>query len=153
VPGYFIDTSALAKLYHIEIGSQTMQALAASQGTSLIVSQLSLIEIQSVFATKVRMGVIDRTTLEQMRGLFFADLAAGHFQVVAISRRYFRSAEQLIRLHAVNHSLRTLDALQLAVALELRRRGVVSEIVASDKNLCEVAALEGLSVTNPIQTP
>lgn len=149
MPGYFIDTSALAKLYHTEIGSPKMEALAESPGARLIVSQLSLIEIQSVFATKVRTGVIDQTSLEQMRGLFFADLAAGRFQVVLVSRRYFRSAERLIRLHAVNQSLRTLDALQLAVALELHRRGVVSELVASDKNLCNVAAVEGLTVINP----
>ena len=153
MPGYFVDTSALAKLYHVEIGSQKMEALAESPDARLIVSQLSLIEIQSVFATKVRTGVIDQTSLEQMRGLFFADLAAGRFQVVLVARRYFRSAERLIRMHAVNQALRTLDALQLAVAVELHRRGVVSELVASDKNLCEVAALEGLQVINPLQTP
>ena len=131
-----------------------MEELAEAANTRLIVSQLSLIEIQSVFATKVRTGVIDQASLEQMRGLFFADLAAGRFQqVVLVARRYFRSAERLIRLHAVNQALRTLDALQLAVAVELHRRGVVSELVASDKNLCEVAALEGLKVINPIQTP
>jgi len=153
VPGYFIDTSALAKLYHLEAGSPQMEALANSADVRLIISQLSLIEIQSVFATKVRTGVIDQATLEQLRGLFFADLAAGRFQVVLVSRRYFRSAERLIRSHAVNHSLRTLDALQLAVALELHRRGVVSELVASDRNLCEVAVSEGLQVMNPLQMP
>jgi uncharacterized protein len=153
VPGYFIDTSALAKLYHVEIGSTKMETVAQTPNARLIVSQLSLIEIQSVFATKVRTGVIDQTTLDQLRGLFFADLAAGRVHVVLVSRRYFQNAETLIRSHAVSRSLRTLDALQLAVAVELHRRGVVSELVASDKNLCEVAALEGLPFINPIQTP
>ena len=151
--GTFIDTSALAKLYHAEAGSRRMEELAASPDARLIISQLSLIEIQSVFATKVRMGIIDQTSLDQMRGLFFADLSAGRFQVVLVSGRYFRSAERLIRSHAVNRSLRTLDALQLAVALELHRRGVVAELVASDRNLCEVGVLEGLPVINPLQTP
>ena len=153
MPGYFIDTSALAKLYHLEIGSGKMETLAETLDARLIVSQLSLIEMQSVFATKVRTGVIDRIALDQLRGLFFADLAGGRFQVVLVSRRYFRSAERLIRAHAVKQSLRTLDALQLAVALELHRRGTVSALVASDKNLCDVAVLEGLTVINPIQTP
>jgi hypothetical protein len=44
----------------------------------------------------------------------------------------------------------TLDALQLSAALDLRRRGAVSELVASDRNLCTVATLEGLSVINPL---
>ena len=151
MPGYFLDTSALAKLYHVEAGSERMEALAQSPDARLIVSQLTLVELQSVFATKARMGVIDQDTLDQVRGLFFADLAAGCFQVVLVSRRYFRSAERLIRNHAVSRSLRTLDALQLAVAVELHRRGVVAVLVASDRNLCEVAALEGLAVVNPVQ--
>jgi len=153
VPGYFLDTSVLAKLYHTETGSEKTQALAADLDNLLVVSQLSLIEIQSVFATKVRTRVIDQKTLDQLRGLFFADLASGRFKVVLVSRRYFRSAERLIHLHAVNNSLRTLDALQLAVAIELHRRGIILAMVASDRNLSEVAVLEGLQVINPIQTP
>jgi predicted nucleic acid-binding protein len=153
VPGYFIDTSGLAKLYHTEVGSQQMEMLAQSPDNRLIVSQLSVIELQSVFAAKVRTRVIDQATLNQLRGLFFADLAAGRFKVVLMSGRYFRSADRLIRTHAVTRALRTLDALQLAVALELHRRGAVSALVASDRNLCEVAAAEGMQVVNPIQLP
>jgi uncharacterized protein len=140
-------------MYHVEVGTERMESLAGAPDARLIVSQLSLIEIQSVFATKVRTGVIGQSSLEQTRGLFFADLAAARFQVVLVTRSYFEGAERLIRSHAVNRALRTLDALQLAVALELHRRGVVSELVASDKNLCEVAALEGLPVINPILAP
>lgn len=128
-----------------------MELLAQPADNRLIVSQLSLIELQSVFATKVRTGVIDQTSLDQARSLFFADLAEGRFKVVLVAARYFRSAERLIRMHAVSRALRTLDALQLAVALELHRRGAASAMVASDKNLCEVAAAEGMQVVNPIQ--
>jgi hypothetical protein len=39
------------------------------------------------------------------------------------------------------------------VALELHRRGAATALVASDRNLCEVAAVEGLEVVNPIQSP
>lgn len=147
--GYFLDTSVLAKLYHPEIGSERMESLVQAPGTRLIISQLSLIEIQSVFATKVRTGVIGKATLDQLRGLFFSDLANGRFEVVLLARRHFRSAATLIRTHAVDCALRTLDAIQLSVALDLHRRGAASDLVASDKNLCNVAALEGLTVLNP----
>jgi hypothetical protein len=53
-----LTPAALAKLYHPEIGSERMESLVQMPATRLIVSQLSLIEIQSVFATKVRTGVI-----------------------------------------------------------------------------------------------
>ena len=153
MPAYFVDTSALAKLYHTEIGSQQVEALAAEPDARLIVSQLSLVEIQSVFAGKVRTGIIDPLTLQQLNGLFFADLAVGRYQVVLVAGRHFRSAERLIRLHAVGRALRTLDSLQLAVALDLHQGGFVAKLVAADKHLCEVAALEGLGVINPLHAP
>ena len=67
MPGYFIDTSALAKLYHAEVGSQPMELLAQSPDDRLIVSQLSAIELQSVFAAKVRTRVIHQESLNQLR--------------------------------------------------------------------------------------
>lgn len=128
-----------------------MELLAQTPGARLIISQLSLIEIQSVFATKVRTGVIDQATLDQLRGLLFAELARGRFEVVLLARRHLNAAEALVRTHSVAHGLRTLDAIQLSVALDLKRRGAASELVASDKNLCTVASIEGLSVINPTE--
>jgi hypothetical protein len=45
--------------------------------------------------------------------------------------------------------LRSLDALQLASAIKLKRLGRLDYFVAADRVLCEVAALEGLAVINP----
>ncbi|MGB9611496.1 MAG: type II toxin-antitoxin system VapC family toxin, partial [Bryobacteraceae bacterium] len=149
MPGYFVDTSALAKLYHWEAGSERMEALIEAPDARLIISQLSLVEIESVFATKVRTGVIDKAALAQLRGRFYADLSQGRFAVALLARRHFQGAEALVRTYAVDHALRTLDALQLAMAIDLCRRGAASELVSSDKALCEVAVLEGLTVLNP----
>ena len=79
----------------------------------------------------------------------FPNLTKGRFEVVLLARRHFQSAEELIRTHAVDYALRTLDAMQLSIALDLHHRGAASDLVASDKNLCKVATLEGLSVINP----
>lgn len=127
-----------------------MKSLVQEPGIRLIISQLSPIEIQSAFATMVRTGVIGKATLDQLRGLFFSDLANGRFEVALPARRHFHNAATLIRNHAADSALRTLDALQLCVALDLNRRGAALDIVASDKNLCNVAALEGLTVVNPL---
>jgi len=48
-------------------------------------------------------------------------------------------------------ALRTLDALQLSVALGFKRAGLVTVFVAADQKLCRVAMLEGFAVTNPEQ--
>ncbi len=46
---------------------------------------------------------------------------------------------------------RTLDALQLAVALDLSRRGMTEYFVCADTRLCETAEEEGLVIVNPVQ--
>jgi hypothetical protein len=43
VPGYFIDTSAPAKLFRAEVGRQQMEMLAQPADNRLTVSQLSVI--------------------------------------------------------------------------------------------------------------
>ena len=58
-------------------------------------------------------------------------------------------AEFLVERYAFTLRLRALDALQLAVALELRNRGLIDLFVAADRILCQVAGLEGFSVINP----
>lgn len=45
--------------------------------------------------------------------------------------------------------MRTLDAIQLAVALDLHSHGLRDVFVVADKILAEVAILEGLSIQNP----
>ena len=51
--------------------------------------------------------------------------------------------------YAFTSRLYALDALQLAVALELRNQKLVDHFVAADTILCEVAGLEGFPVINP----
>jgi hypothetical protein len=48
--------------------------------------------------------------------------------------------------------MRTLDALQLAVAQDLRRRNLLDIFVVANKLLAEIAVLEALVVENPEDT-
>lgn len=70
-------------------------------------------------------------------------------EVFSIGESEFVIAELLVERYAFNLRLRALDALQLAVALELRTQKLVDHFVAADAILCNVAGLEGLSVINP----
>jgi hypothetical protein len=54
----FLDTSALAKHYHPEIGSAEVDRLWTDAGRGLFISRLSVLEMVSVFAAKARAGVI-----------------------------------------------------------------------------------------------
>ena len=54
-----------------------------------------------------------------------------------------------LKQHGNTFRLRTLDALQLAVALDVHRRESLDAVVAADNALCQVGAAEGLPVINP----
>ena len=45
--------------------------------------------------------------------------------------------------------MRTLDALQRAIAIDLHQSGELDAFVVTDKLLAEIAVLEGLAVENP----
>ncbi len=62
---------------------------------------------------------------------------------------FFDSSALVKRYHPRQHRLRTLDSLQLAVALDLHGQKVIEQFVAADQVLCDVAAREGLPVVNP----
>jgi uncharacterized protein len=150
VPGCFLDTSALLKLYHPEPGRDRMLTLAAQPNTRLFISQLSLIEMQSTFAKKVRSGLIDEVALHQLMGAFSFDIECERFWVAALDGEVLAAAEELLRTHAVRRALRTLDALQIATASQLHLHGLADTMVASDDAMCVVAKLEGLAVINPL---
>lgn len=109
--------------------------------------------MESVFAVKVRVGEINEEAVLIARRRLEADLGRRRFLVAAVNDEHFRTARQLLIKHGVAAALRTLDALQLSIALGLKRAGLVTVFVAADQRLCQAAALEGFVVTNPEQPP
>ena len=143
--GDFLDTSALAKHYHPEVGSAVVDRLWNDLGRDLFVSRLAALEIISAFAGKVRGGVISLTDFDTLRRRFAFDLSK---KKRPIGTRIL-VAERLLRQHGPTHRLRTLDALQLAVALDLHQKNAVDQFVSADKDLLVVAALEGIAILDP----
>lgn len=147
---YFLDTSALAKLYHQEVGSHYVERLVEQPGSIVVVSRLSLLEMESVFAIKVRTGELSPSGQELARRRLRADVAQGRILVgPPIEERHYQNARRLLTRYGVEMALRTLDSLQLAVALDLRHAGQISVMVAADQRLCRVAEACGCSTTNP----
>jgi hypothetical protein len=98
---------------------------------------------------KVRSGVLDRAAAGVQRARFVLDIAAGEIEVFDVTGDHFRRAEQLIGRHGYGRRLRTLDAIQLAVALDLFALWLLDRFVAADQALAEIAVAEGLSTLNP----
>jgi predicted nucleic acid-binding protein len=149
MPGYFLDTSALVKHYHPEVGSVEVDRLWNDSANSLFTSRLSSLEIVSAFAGKVRTGKIPTADFNTLTRRFSADVAEKHLLTIRLLASHAKEADRLLRQHGTSSPIRTLDALQLAVALDLRGRGFVSHFVCADHDLLSIAAREGLSVFDP----
>jgi len=144
----FIDTSALVKYYHPEDGTQAVTRFLEEPGTRHYLSRLSLVETVSAFAVKFRLRQVDDQGFDDLRRRFYHDMGQGRFRVMPITTARYQEATQLIERH-VWIGVRTLDAIQLAVALALSHQGVIDQFVCADQRLCDTAIAEGLSVTNP----
>jgi len=151
VPHYFLDTSALAKLYRKEPGSDFVDRIVAEQGSRRFISRFTLLEMESVLALKFRTGEIDDKSLTVARRRLEADLGSRRLLVATVSDDHLRGARQLLMDHGRTEALRGPDALQLSVALGLKRAGLVSVFVAADQKLCRVAMIEGFTTLNPEQ--
>ena len=150
MPADFLDTSALAKHYHAEVGSAEIDRLWNDPAHGLFVSRLSALGIVSVFAAKVRAGVISLADFESLRRRFSADLTkTKRLEGTRLLVAHYQEAERLLRQHGPARRLRALDALQLAVALDLHQKKAINRVVSADRDLLEVAAVEGLAVFDP----
>jgi predicted nucleic acid-binding protein len=149
----FFDTSALVKYYHPETGTAAVDRLIGDPGAELVISRLTLVETVSVFATKVRTGEFNAAHFARLRGLFATDIARRRYRVVRMLNAHYDRAQDLIRSHGLARQIRTLDALQLSVALRLHQAAPLDHFVCADQRLCDLATREGLSVLNPELTP
>lgn len=144
----FLDTSALAKLYHAEGGSEAVERLL-DQAPFVLVSRLAVVEMYSVLSGKVRTGVLSGIDAELARRTFRTDVRRKRVRVIALRNRHYELAASLIEKHGNVQGLKTLDSLQLAVAVDLAQNGLVDSFVTADKVLARVALLENLVVLDP----
>lgn len=145
---YFTDTSALVKYYHPEDGTYEVTRLLEEPAARHYLSRLSLVETVSAFAVKFRLRQIDEQEFDALRRRFYYDIGQGRFRILPVTTARYQDAVQLIARHFQSR-LRTLDALQLAVALALAYRGMLDRFVCADQPLCDTAIAEGLRVINP----
>jgi predicted nucleic acid-binding protein len=146
---HFYDTSAAVKHYRAELSTPKVDALLADSASRHCLSTLGIVEAHSVFARLVRTGQITATEFHRLRGRLLNDITAGLWQIIQVAPTDFQQAQQLLVQHGTTRGLRTLDVLQLAVALSVHAIAPLDDFVCADANLCLAAASEGLTVMNP----
>jgi hypothetical protein len=153
MPGHFWDTSALVKHYHPELGTPKVDALLQVPGFGQVLSRLGVTKTFSVFAGKVRAGLVTQAEFDKLCRRFLADARGKFFSVARLLVGHHKEAERLLRSYGPTpgQGIRTLDELQLAVALDLRNKGVIDTVISADARLLAVAQAEGFSVVDPEQ--
>jgi uncharacterized protein len=146
---YYFDTSALVKQYHAEAGTAAVRRMLGEAGSESFISRLATVEMLSGFAGKVRTGVFSSGHYGLLRLRFLADVRRRVVRPIRIVNLHYHMAGDLIGKHAMSRPLRTLDAIQLAVALHFHRSFPIDHFVCADQRLCDVATIEGLNVINP----
>lgn len=130
-----------------------MRRIIFDPASRSFVSHLAIVEMESVLSIKARTGEIDERQVETARRCLRADLSQRRLLVaLPIQPRHFHAARLLLVKYGAAESLRTLDALQLAAALDLKDTGQIDALIAPDPRLCRVATLAGCPAANSGKT-
>ncbi|VEN74709.1 PIN domain protein [Candidatus Desulfarcum epimagneticum] len=143
----FFDTSALAKIFHKEAGSEAVIGLIQNQNAELWISELARVELVSALHRRFRMHEINAEQLKTVLGILGKELKNFHSE--PLGSGVLAEAEKLIRDYAGTIGLRTLDALHLATFL------LISEtdwkFVVADNALLKAAAQLNIQIFNPLK--
>lgn len=144
---YYLETSALVKLYVREAGTDRLLQLANNTAENrFAVLTLSQVELRSAIRRRERTGDID----PKMAGLIldrFQQHLETRFLRQTLTDAVLDSASEMIDRYA----LRAYDAIQLAGCLALKTAVGIEPLafVCSDQGLLEAARSEMLSILDP----
>jgi len=144
---YYLDSSALVKLYIREIGSERMLELAARKaGHQLVLLSLSQVEVRSALRELQRAGKISGRLADELLGSFQRHLESKFIRQVVTEAILDLACQLLDR-----HSLTSFDAVQLAgyFAVRTAAGNDVPVLACADRDLLTAAEAEGIRVFNP----
>ena len=139
---YFLDTSALVKIYHKETGTAKVLNIHKSQN-AIAISELSQVEFISTVYRKFRDKEINKETLNCLLRKFQFDLE-NRYEVLMFSSAIIDEACSLLSKYSETKSLRSLDSIQLAFfEVYCESKDI---FICSDKKLAEIVELEKYKV-------
>ncbi len=141
---FYLDTSALAKRYAYESGTEMVDALIADKDNTVVIGNIAVTELYSALSKKRRTGEISEQDFLSALYRFEKDIAEKAYRFLEVDNHIIAATKILILSYP---TLRTYDAIHLALALELFE--LHPTIVASDETLIETCRAEGLAVINP----
>ena len=145
----FLDSSALAKRFATETGTNFVLSLFREPSNLIFASRLTLVEVSSALIRKAHSKQItvdaEARASRRLKRAFNSQLI-----LVEVTKKLVSDAVALSR----RHRLRAYDAVQLASAIEISKNRLSSNLtsvtfISADSDLNKAAAAEHLSVDNP----
>jgi len=144
----YLDTSALIKLYHREIGSETLLTFLRRQAEHLMltIADLTRTEFHSALLRRVRTHELPAEGVYRVFDAFDRDLRM--FKIIPVDDTVQRLSVMLLDRIATQKGLRTLDACQFAAALLCHRFIRIDYFVSTDQKFLNVVQ-DYLTIFNP----
>lgn len=137
----FLDTSSLIKLYHDEPDTERVEQILSIGLDGIYLSELSVLEFRSAMWKKVRTNDITETQALEAIECFKDDFK--NYNWIKLNTSIVNSASKLLSKYG-KRGLRTLDSIQFASALKLRKRNCIYK--TADILLAELFNEEGLKI-------
>lgn len=147
---YFLETSALVKLYVREPGTERMLVLATrSSENRLAILDLSQVELRSAIRRREKAEDIPTVVADELLATFKGHIE-GRFIIQKLTDFVLDIASALVD----RHTLRAFDAIQLAgyAVLKSSARSETPTFVCSDQALLMAAKQEGMAILDPSST-
>jgi len=129
----YLDTSALAKWYLNEVGSDVFVDWIKQQD-DIHISSLTATEMRCLLARRKRMGEISAELEQQIFATFIEDIERGFLSRQPLLDQHGQAAIGLME-QLPQHALRTLDAMHLAIA-----RSIGAQTIATSDHVMASAA-------------
>ncbi len=136
----YFDTSALAKWYINESDSENVESFLRDHGP-VAISILTFVEMRSLLTRRRKNRDFNPEMEMRIWATFNEDIQRKHLIQLAISEDIFYTASNIIAM-LPEISLRTLDALHLAVCQSHDMKGIAT----ADKIMADSASMLGMEV-------
>lgn len=144
---YYLDSSALVKLYIREAGTDPMLALAGRKaGHQLVVLALAQVEVRSAFRKRQRAGEMGQQLADELLTTFHRHFETRFLKQVITDSILDVACELLDR-----HGLTSFDAVQLAGYFSVKTSAGtnVPVFVSSDRELLAAAEAHRVPIFDP----
>ena len=151
---FYLDSSALVKMYVQEAGSQWIEENISNPNTAIRwIARIGIVEAAAAIARRQRMGDITLDKRDLLYKTLFFD-SRNRLSLLSESSEIISYAAELTQLHP----LQGYDAVHLAAAIKLHQQYLSHKIapiifVSADETLCQAAKNEGLTIENPNEYP